>query len=989
MWKRTAFCLTEPGPLLELTGMVLLVALTGCGGGPSVPAPAPVSVTVGAAGGTVVGPSGAKVVIPAGALATDTVIGIAQTDVGAPALPSGTTTFGPTFTFTPHGTVFAKPVTMSVPFDPAKVPTGSTPELLKTNAQNAGWDVMPGGTVSGNVLSAQVTGFSSAVAALPPLTRNDPQRFWQFWVYKSDMTSEAPVTKRFDQTGGPVDDLHDYGPQTFTPDQRAIGTVHSSADGRTYSAFAEGPQGSMSIPESQIGNLVELEQAQSFVKNQDDASLKLVITAASVVAANFNPTDIIPFECSKETECKLELRGQIELAVDAYSAVTNIDFHGDNTIGLVSEGFNPTDEHGAPFWTFYATVESGHELWTQDDFNFDIVGEDASFDLKAPITINLDLSKVEKNKEFTVRIRVKVKTFNQIQGESLVVSYFRDPESENGSSMEFTGLTPSNNPLPLPTEPRQAPECTTGTDPAAGTLQFSAPSFDALEIPFTKRPVLVTRVGGSKGEVSARVRSTDGTAQAGVDYSPVETVVFFGDGETAPRSVQVPLILDTIAEPDKTLTLTLSDPRGCAALGTQTTTTLNILDNDRPIPPPADILDPSFGAGGKVTTDEFGGKDTAMALQADGKIVMVGGGFTSYLLARYNAGGTLDTGFGAGGKVTLDISGGNLQQRALGVAVQTDGKIVVVGETLVPGGPAGQFTFGLARFNADGSLDSSFGEGGKVIHSTVVGNARAVALQPDGKLLVAGISPVSGKGSDFGDFLVARYNADGSLDSSFGSGGEVVTDFGGTPNDAHNIVIQPDGHIVVSGSVFNLSSGINHTDIARYNPGGLPDTSFGSGGTLHLSNMQLGDGLALQPDGKLVLVGNVETATLPNTATQFLLMRINADGTTDQAFGSAGLVQTAFSSGGDAARAVGIASDGKILVAGKAKQGNSEFAVARYNPDGSLDARFGSGGKFTIEFGSFGDGAESLAIQPDGKIVLGGFSQGISSIGYALARISP
>jgi len=118
-------------------------------------------------------------------------------------------------------------------------------------------------------------------------------------------------------------------------------------------------------------------------------------------------------------------------------------------------------------------------------------------------------------------------------------------------------------------------------------------------------------------------------------------------------------------------------------------------------------------------------------------------------------------------------------------------------------------------------------------------------------------------------------------------------------------------------------------------------------------------------------------------------MRINADGTTDQAFGSAGLVQTAFSSGGDAARAVGIASDGKILVAGKAKQGNSQFAVARYKGDGSLDASFGNGGTFTVEFGSFGDAAESLAIQPDGKIVLGGFSQGISSIGYALARISP
>jgi uncharacterized delta-60 repeat protein len=500
--------------------------------------------------------------------------------------------------------------------------------------------------------------------------------------------------------------------------------------------------------------------------------------------------------------------------------------------------------------------------------------------------------------------------------------------------------------------------------------------------------VFVTRSGGSAGDVSVTLTTAGGTATPRADYEPLATTVYFGDGDSTPRAVRLPILPDASAEEDETVNLTLSASGGCASLGATASATLTILDDDRPPPVVVSGFDPSFGDGGKLTTAGIGGSNSAMTLQKDGKIVMVGGGFTGFVAARYNADGSIDPGFGSGGSVTLDLSGGQLQQRALGVAVQPDDKLVVVGETLRAAGTRGQFTFGLLRFSADGSLDPSFGSGGQVVDAPVVGSAFAVAIQPDGKIVVAGSTPAAGDPNDFSDFIVARYTSAGVLDPTFGTGGVVITNGGGS-NEAHNVVLQPDGKVVLSGAVFNASSGINQTDLARYTPSGLLDPSFGNAGTLQLPGKQLGDGLALQPDGELVLVGNVETATPPQTATQFALMRMNADGTPDNGFGTAGFVQTAFTAGGDRALAVTLAADGKILVAGSSNQGNTQFALARYDTDGSLDAGFVGGGKTTVEIGPFTDAAESVAIQPDGKIVLGGFSKGTSSTGYALARIAP
>ena len=173
------------------------------------------------------------------------------------------------------------------------------------------------------------------------------------------------------------------------------------------------------------------------------------------------------------------------------------------------------------------------------------------------------------------------------------------------------------------------------------------------------------------------------------------------------------------------------------------------------------LLDPGFGSAGKVST-AFGGDDTAMALQADGKIVMVGGSGSDFVLARYNLDGSLDAGFGAAGLVTFDV-GVDSSDEARAVAIQSDGKIVVVGNAVVGRTANNQFNFdfAVARFNADGSPDTSFGSGGKVTtdFNGQVDRAFAVAIQTDGKIVVVGSAGFSITSGISTDFAVARYNS--------------------------------------------------------------------------------------------------------------------------------------------------------------------------------------------------------------------------------------
>jgi uncharacterized delta-60 repeat protein len=253
-------------------------------------------------------------------------------------------------------------------------------------------------------------------------------------------------------------------------------------------------------------------------------------------------------------------------------------------------------------------------------------------------------------------------------------------------------------------------------------------------------------------------------------------------------------------------------------------------------------------------------------------------------------------------------------------------------------------------------------------------------------LLVAGRSPRNA-GADTSDFVVTRFASNGALDSTFATEGVRITDIGGATNTARNIVRQPNGAIVVSGQA--LDSDVDHTDVVRYDANGNLDTTFGTGGMLALSGSLVGHGLAASPDGKLVLVGSTSVPIAPTSSSQFLVRRLNPDGSPDNTFGAGGSVVTDISGRGDTALAVALQQDGKIVVAGiGSTQTNPDFAVTRYLVSGALDTSFANAGKQTVDFFGFSDGAESVVVQADGKIVVGGFAKD-SFDGYGVARINP
>jgi uncharacterized delta-60 repeat protein len=381
-------------------------------------------------------------------------------------------------------------------------------------------------------------------------------------------------------------------------------------------------------------------------------------------------------------------------------------------------------------------------------------------------------------------------------------------------------------------------------------------------------------------------------------------------------------------------------------------------------------LDNTLGGSGQLTTD-FGSGDSArdVALQADGRIVLAGtsgasgaGGLRvfDFALARYHADGSLDSGFGSGGKVLTNFSRPGGADVGGGLVIQTDGRIVVAGSA--------DTDFGLARYHADGSLDSSFGTGGKVTtdFNVTPDAALAVALQADGKIVAAGRRTVTGEN----DFALARYNADGSLDSSFGSGGKVTANADTSQSGAFGVAVQPDGKIVVAGR-FRPQVIL----LLRYNTDGSLDSSFSSDGQAVITNTSFSSlsafGVAVQADGKLVVAGG--------SGVDFFLARVHANGSPDSSFGTNGQVLTDFGTSADQARGLVLQADGRILVAGRTA---SDFALARYHPDGTLDGTFGTAGKVTTDFGTSSDFAFGLALRADGKIVLAGSSGG----NFALAR---
>jgi len=321
--------------------------------------------------------------------------------------------------------------------------------------------------------------------------------------------------------------------------------------------------------------------------------------------------------------------------------------------------------------------------------------------------------------------------------------------------------------------------------------------------------------------------------------------------------------------------------------------------------------------------------------------------------------------------------------------LQPDGRIVAAGSILVN---RPDFDFALARYDAEGVLDAGFGSGGKV--TTTFGStadlAQGVALQPDGRIVVAGSSGYPQQRDEA--FALARYNVDGSLDLGFGTGGKVTTKFSSPGDDsARALVLQPDGKIVLIGSDFVATrEGASDFALARYDIDGSLDRTFGTGGkvtTTFGSGSDLANAAVLQPDGKLVVAGYTYVGGVAGQS-YFALARYRTDGTLDPSFGSGGRVTTDFGPGGGSAWAAALQPDGKILAAGTGPGGT--FALARYRTDGTLDPSFGTGGTVTTPVGLRDEGfANALALGPAGLVVAGGWSSSCTYQDFELARYMP
>jgi uncharacterized delta-60 repeat protein len=363
--------------------------------------------------------------------------------------------------------------------------------------------------------------------------------------------------------------------------------------------------------------------------------------------------------------------------------------------------------------------------------------------------------------------------------------------------------------------------------------------------------------------------------------------------------------------------------------------------------------------------------------------------------------GAFDPSFGAAGVVSQQFgTGTNAETDLTAVAVQGDGKVVAAGNLY----DAADTVF-VARFNEDGSLDQSFGDGGKrVVQFGSAGEggseALSVAVQPDGKIVVGGWAADSAANADL---LLFRLDSDGSFDPTFGVGGVVRAALGGGPSgeqsaESREIALQSDGKIVVGGDASN-SSGQGELLVARFNPDGRPDPSFGSGGRTLTSTAAFATAIALQSDGKIVASGYHYAAG----GSEVLLTRFNADGSVDSSFASAGTLAAQLGVGCSVCaspqseiEALAVQPDGRILGAGFADDAeNEDSLLIRVNRDGSLDPSFGTGGEVFDEMGmpsshySPRSTLSGIALQANGRILVGGLgSDGNGNNALLLARLT-
>jgi uncharacterized delta-60 repeat protein len=384
----------------------------------------------------------------------------------------------------------------------------------------------------------------------------------------------------------------------------------------------------------------------------------------------------------------------------------------------------------------------------------------------------------------------------------------------------------------------------------------------------------------------------------------------------------------------------------------------------------AGSLDPTFGKGGKVVGN-FGSPIVVAnaALQSDGKIVVLtSNDDTNFALVRFQSNGSVDTSFGSGGVAQTIFANFNFPQS---VSIQSDGRIVVTG---IATDNQINYVFAAARFNADGSLDSTFGVGGQTTAGVGGLLAESVSLiQPDGKILLAGAVIIPRRPARL---AMARFNADGSLDSSFGINGTleqpsaVAFVSGVAINAAGNILVEAGSAI----AAFNLNGGA----LSQVTPATISASSHGGGRTA----------TAFQADGRFVFAKSILEGTARAFDSDTQVVRFTATGATDPTFSSP--VFDFVGEGGsrtfDSTAAVAVLPNGQIVLGAShadPASTNEVFALARLNANGSLDPAFGSGGIVTTNVGGV-EGVAAILVQPDGKIIAIGTANSFADV--ALVR---
>lgn len=910
-----------------------------------------------------------------------------------------------------------------------------------------------------------------------------------------------PLTKSHDQA---VIVNRPMGPLPLVPQgesSNANAEISATAMGDTYWVATQAPHGDVRDATSEIGSSVALGQTQVFRKITDTGSLTLVVSQATLETIDSNPHNLSSLDCPPllnndgvpiSEGCVDAIDTQLRYSIKASKDV----FVKDPNTGQVTQWLGELDlTRGDVFSELHGYIDNWHTAigpGADSNLHFKVAPDPEYSDnvdntvdriharvrLLRPTIIEIPLDAVKKDETFSVKVDVSASAISHRQLESFAGARFRDPQKSSGLSyvaqgVELVAIPADLVQVPPPSNVQPAPSCPGGSDPAAGTLQFESATFYTSEARVSGATLVsITRGGGGKGEVSAAITTQDATAHAGTDYQTVTTLVRFNDGEQGKRYLSIPIIDNQTPEADRTLKVMLSDPRGCVALGSQSQTVLTILDNDQPQPvtqftvggtitglagrglvlrevsqggpfsPTTDgpftfankvitgthydvrvdtqpsnpaqsctvgngnglmgsadvnnvavtcttlqangALDTSFGSGGIVSNTLSPAK--ALALQADGKLLVLGG----LTLSRYNTSGSADTSFGTGGKVTIVASGGPVDSMQA-LALQNDGKIVVAGYTALPTSFNDDVV--VLRYNSDGTLDTGFGTGGKVVtdFNGMTDRAFAVLVQTDGKIVVAGFATLGTQATADQDFALVRYQSTGSLDTGFGNGGKATVNVAGKADFGYAVALQSDAKIVVAGRV-GVNGGSNPDfGVARFLANGSIDATFNTSGTARIDFGggvwdEAGD-LVIQADGKIVLGGYTQTTGI----FRYALARLTGAGLIDTTFGSNGLLSTSFTGSNDFGRGLALQSDGKFVIAGQVAgtSSNSDFGIARYSSAGVLDTTFGAGGLVRVDFFGAFDSAYDVQIQADGRIIAAGSARNGATTGLGLARVLP